>query len=139
MNAVARQVQRGQGHYRGPSAQAQTSSLTQRQVRNPSGSSVRDSGAPRAQPRPTELTIDRSTQSPARSTHVRESSVGRKSQQRRYVQFGERSPTYGRPENHRVGEVRTRSPSPTDCGDGREHYGSLFEVCMIQQLFVFSV
>lgn len=134
---MARQVQKGQEHYRGASAHREASSPPQRHVRNHSAAGVRDSAAERAPPRPTEVTLQRGTPSPARSPPVRsalpERSMRRTSEQRRYVKYGEQSITYGRPGNPRQVKVVRRSPSAEDVENGTQYTDSPFEVCMIQQ------
>ena len=119
LNAVARQVHRGQEQYRGTSAPTQASSPPVRTVRNHSGSSVRDLGATQAPQRPTQLTPDRGTQFYTCSPHARETTLEHRGQQRRFVNFGDEIRTSGRPGYIRVGEGHTRSPSGTQSGDGR--------------------
>lgn len=141
MTAVGKQVQRGPELYQGPSATAQASSPTERQVRSPSGMGVRDAPAPQAPARQREFTTETCRVSPARSTQlhsrVRDRSVGRSDQHRRYVNYGERNPTSDRCGSPRVEEGHRSSPSSLNVGDGRDYSFSLFEVCITLKLFLF--
>lgn len=106
MNAVTKQVQTTNEN-RGVGPNERTSSPTQRVVRTSAGSGLRGSATPRQSIMPTQLSTERCTNNPNSSTHVR-SRVGESNRQqnvdRRYVQYGERSPMYVGSQRPRVGE-----------------------------------
>jgi hypothetical protein len=102
---------------------------------------VRVSPTPRAPARQRELATEPSRVSPARLSQlhgrVRDKSVDRSDQQRRYVNYGERNLTSDRCGSPRLGEGQIRSPSPADIGDSGEYSFSIFQVCITLTLLVF--